>query len=401
MLCPHCGYKQESGKFCKKCGSPLPESNNVRSSKTPIILTLAAICGIAFGVGLFFMFFSGNDKIQTQSDSESSTHGGLVTEDSSSESLTETTTTTTAASRTESETTAETTSQTEETPAQTSESKTEKQTETTSETTTAKKAETTTSKTTAATSPKPANVSVIAASSLATMSTNQIKSIIGNNYKAVQRNDAPNGVTSLGITSDYFPNVLLCYNGINSASGVKSAFDAGNDFVSVSVFQGGYLGENARVGETFSQLIIKIQCLGAAQSSSNTGYTRSNALIDDCMATLFFDHPGELYSLNRRYGTNLVDGCQTNTKCVAASMLRQSRGSPAIGRAAYVTTDRAPLMIAPYDDASHMWAMGSGTKILVNGSFSVNGVKWYYVTDFRTSKGTRKFGYVKASEIRT
>ena len=401
MLCPRCGYNQNSGNICERCGQPLSGTNKVKGSKAPVILTLAALCGILFGVGLFFMFFSEEDKIQTQSDTDSSNHGGFVTDDSSSESFAETTSESTTAdttttSETTKETEKETTKKTTEKPSETTTTSTKKETDTT----TSKATTTTTTTKATTTASKPANISVIAASKLATMTTNQIKAMIGNNYKTTTRGNVPNGVGSVGITSDYFPNVLICYNGISNSASVRSAFEKGNNFDSICVFQGGYLGENAKVGEKFSDLIIKIQCLGAGRYYNNSEYVPSSSLIDGCLSMIYFDCVSEFRSLYSRYGTNSLDGCQTNAKSVAAVIYRQTPNESGSGSKAVVTTSRAPITIAPYDDASHMWAMPSGTTIYIESSVTVKGVRWYYVSDFRTAKGTRKFGFVKASDVR-
>ena len=377
------------------------QSRSLKKSNTPLVILCAVLCAAVIGIGVFVAIKLKTDDVQTSPGPDSSQQGGGY------EGTTTTTVMTSADTETQTETspTSESTGEltSEQTSEVTSESEsavvaTEKPTTTTTEKasvtqTTTKKSETT--------SPKPSNAQILSAAQLAQMTTAQVKAIIGNNYKAVKRSESYS-IGTMGITSDYFPNVVLCYNGLNSLDDIKSSFDAGSNYVFVNVFSGGYLGDNSRVGDRYGDMIVKVNCLGAVSVNMSGQYYPSRSIIGGSEAILYFDSPSQLESLAQRYGSKAVDACQTASKCACAQFIRGSRtGSGSKMTPAAVTASRTPITIAPYADASHMWNINSGTSLYVGDRVTVGGVTWYEVTRFTTPKGVIKIGYIKASDVRT
>ena len=402
MFCRYCGHEQDDGSFCDKCGKPMggavqltsddqpnvaevssvenpavkPE---VKRSKAPII-AVAAVCAVAVAAGILFVVVSGKDKVKTDDDKDSKPAVTTVNNDDQ---------------------TGEDTGNNENSPkdivSATDEDESDEEAVTT--TTAATTAETTT--TTAA--PEPEKVEIIPATELFDMSTSEIKALVGDDYSVYENNEnaAWGFAATYGITSEkYFPNTMIVFRAAETKEAVINCFENGESFDDINVFEGGLIGDGAKVGDSYHDMMTMVDSLGALNSNGvGTGLGTGYSFIDGHKVYLSFDHIEELYEISQKIGFEEVDAYNTNARCVKAYMTKIGVGDDA-QMPAKVNDDGVALRVAPYTDATVLLNVNKGDDIYLGGSnvIEVNGDRWYYVSAYYYN-GVRKHGYIHAEYV--
>ncbi|MBP3272793.1 MAG: hypothetical protein J6M17_11295, partial [Ruminococcus sp.] len=229
---------------------------------------------------------------------------------------------------------------------------------------------------------------------------------IGDSYRVSWEEYSGTGGYIYGITSDeYFPNVLISMYGqdVKSPEDVKKIFDempnsSVIDIRSISIFEGGLIGDDVKVGDTYESMLMKIDALNGVGVYQPV----SSSIIDGHSVTLWFENVKEINELKSKYGTNVVDLNNTSgskAKCVSANIMRVTgpQGEPAV-----ITGDGVALRTAPYADAVNLWNIEKGAKVYVGGeSVDALGEHWVEVGEYRT-KDSRvwKKGYIHAEYVK-
>ncbi len=259
---------------------------------------------------------------------------------------------------------------------------------------------TTTTTTTAA--PAPKNVEIIPASRLMDMDISEIRDLIGSDYRASWNEyTSPDGLYWQGITSDsYFPDTLINFVGMefDSEDELLEAFESGDSDFAVVVLDGGLIGDGMKVGDSYHDLMTMVNCLGAIDPNTDI----AESVVGGRLAYLYFDGDVDLHQLKRIYGSDVVDAFGTDMVCNQAIFTdTMSFGSSFEGT---VTANSVALRVAPYGDASNLWNLNSGEKIKISSSaptVECDGTTWYRVTEYRTDKGVWKHGYIHAEYVKT
>ncbi|WP_294476335.1 hypothetical protein [uncultured Ruminococcus sp.] len=423
MFCRYCGHEQDDGSFCDKCGKPMggfvqvtvdkqqpadheepvnyedpvnytetnhyvqpfddtPEQPEIKRSKAPIIAA-AVICAVAIGAGLLFVLVSGKNKVKTDDGFEKKP--AVTTEDKNSQLAEE---------------------------AHDGEYQADKDSSGEHELTTdggesAAETTTTTAATTAATTttaaPEPEKVEIIPATELFDMSTSEIKALVGDDYSVYENNEnaAWGFAATYGITSEkYFPNTMIVFRAAETEEAVINCFENGESFDDINVFEGGLIGDGAKVGDSYHDMMTMVDSLGALNSNGvGTGLGTGYSFIDGHKVYLSFDHIEELYEISQKIGFEYVDAFNTDAKCVKANMTKIGVGDDA-QMPAKVNDDGVAIRVAPYTDATVLLNVNKGDDIYLRGSnvIEVNGDRWYYVSAYYYN-GVRKHGYIHAEYV--
>ena len=249
-------------------------------------------------------------------------------------------------------------------------------------------------------------VEVIPATELCEMTKGELLDKIGDSYRVSWEEYSGTGGYIYGITSDeYFPNVLISMYGqdVKSPEDVKKIFDempnsSVIDIRSISIFEGGLIGDDVKVGDTYESMLMKIDALNGVGVYQPV----SSSIIDGHSVALWFENVKEINELKSKYGTNVVDLNNTSgskAKCVSANIMRVTgpQGGPAV-----ITGDGVALRTAPYADAVNLWNIEKGAKVYVGGeSVDALGEHWVEVGEYRT-KDSRvwKKGYIHAEYVK-
>lgn len=254
---------------------------------------------------------------------------------------------------------------------------------------------------------KKKKVEIIPAVDMIDMWTDEIRDLVGDDYRASCGEYSVNGNEIYGITSDtYFPNTVLCFNeAATSEQELTSLFLSDAPVYDIYVFDGGLIGDNARVGMKYSDMLTKIDSLAGV---SETG--RSYSIVSNRLVDLWFDHLDEIEELFNKYGGSdnsdslwVVDASKTNAVCTYAHfqyMIGDDAQLPA-----KVTADGVALRNAPYADAPTLLCINKGETIYLRGTSVdvIDGVGWYEVSryDFYNGKRTaRKMGYIHSEYVK-
>ena len=254
--------------------------------------------------------------------------------------------------------------------------------------------------------PAKKKVEVIPATKLCEMTKGELLDKIGDSYRVSWEEYSGTGGYIYGITSDeYFPNVLISLYGQNvkSPEDVQKLFDeipssSVIDIGNISIFEGGLIGSDVRVGDTYESMLMKIDAL----SGVGVYQPVSTSIIDGHPVELWFEGVNEISELKGKYGTNVVDLNNTSgskAKCVSAG-LRRVTGPQ--GVRAKITGDGVALRIAPYADAVNLWNIEEGAEVYVGGEcVDAKGEHWIEVGEYRTKdSGVWKKGYVHAEYVK-
>ena len=407
MFCRYCGHEQDDGAFCDKCGKPLggavqltvdeqtaaddyyqsvddtAEQPEIKRSKAPIIAA-AAVCAVAVGMGLLFVLISGRDKVKTD-DSEDTkpavttvknddqgnddSQEDIITKADEDESVEEAVTTTAA----------------------------------TTTTTTATAATTSADATTTTAAPEPEKVEIIPATELIEMSIPDIIEAVGDDWRVSWEEYSNEYGGYKGIVSDkHFPNVLITfpYTHFDDEEALREAFErAGADtsFFDITVFDGGLIGDGVKVGDSYHDMMTKVDALGGIQVDNELG----SAIIDNHRVELVYSGTSDILSIKRRLSTSVVDGYDTDYVCTKASLTQQNFGT-AMYYKGTVTGDGVALRVAPYTDAANLWNISKGETVYVTAKDSYiecDGSLWYEVAEYRTDSGVWKIGYIHAEYV--
>ena len=416
MFCRYCGHEQDDGAFCDKCGKPMGGVVQVTVGEQPpadlaepdhyaetgnyaepydyaqpfddtaeqpeikkpkaLIIAAAAVCAVVVGMGLLFVLVSDRGKVKT--DDGWDTKPAVTTVDKNDEQ----------AEETHDDEAHEDKDSYEDAVLIVDE---DGSSATTAETTT----------TTAA--PEPEKVEIIPATELFDMSTSEIKALVGDDYSVYENNEyaAWGFAATYGITSEkYFPGTMIVFRAAETKEAVINCFENGEFFEDINVFEGGLIGDGAKVGDSYHDMMTMVDSLGALNSNGvGTGLGTGYSFIDGHNVYLSFDHIEELYEISQKIGFEDVDAYNTNARCVKANMTKIGVGDDA-QMPAKVNDDGVALRVAPYTDATVLLNVNKGDDIYLRGSnvIEVNGDRWYQVSAYYY-KGVRKHGYIHAEFI--
>ena len=250
--------------------------------------------------------------------------------------------------------------------------------------------------------PAPKKAEVIPAASLVGMDVSDILDTVGSDYRVswneYERSD---GSYICGITSDScFPGVLISYpdEDFGDEEELLELFESGeNEGVIIYAVDGAVIGDGLKIGDKYSDMISKANCLGAVDPANDT----SISIISGKLCYLQFEGDDDLYAIAQKYGSEVADATGTDYKCSLAIFSDDfSFGESA---EATVTANVVALRVAPYAASADMWNIDSGEKIKVSkkdGIIQSDNSTWYRVYEYRPENGVWKHGYIHAEYVR-
>ena len=357
---------------------PMPAPAPEKSGKK-MIAAVCAVCSVMLVLMavLCAKFIFGSKKIQTDDPSANSLAAVVTTAaaDSSSVVAEESSAAETAV------TTAATTAATTAPAAESSSSKAEKQTK---------------AKTKKNTKPELTSID------LCLMSRTEILDYIGDDYYVTSREYEDSSV--IGITSDtYFKNIVIPYNGvIVNNDQVKASFEYGESFGMPILFDGALIGDGVRVGDKYSFMASKIDCIGGVDK-----YGKTISCVDGSLFSMTFDVSGMNLDCNESDKNDIVDLSHTESRCIAASIFQGGNGAHLVANV-IDSDDNAYVRNVPNADNSQscrLWGVKKGDEMILVSDDVIyeNGKSWYHVARFNVthSNGDKvyKFGYIETKYL--
>ena len=359
---------------------PMPNPAPEKSGKK-MIAAVCAVCSVILVLMavLCAKFIFGSKKIQTDDPSANSLAAAVTTTaDSSSVVAEESSAAETAV------TTAATTAATTAPAAESSSSKAEKQTK---------------AKTKKNTKPELSGLDIFR------MGANGLRDYVGNDYYVTRREY--DGEMIIGITSDtYCKNIILKYQDSEAdEEEVRRAFEGGEngEFGFPMLFDGALIGDGVRVGDKYSDMASKIDCVCGVDK-----YGNSFSLVDGERINMVFGMYGVDHNFDETDQNDLIDLSHTDSRCISASFVGGwGNGAHTIGKVVS-TDDNAYIRNVPNADNSQscrLWGVEVGKEMtLLNDEVIYeNGKSWYKVEyyDVTHSNGdkTYKFGYIESKYL--
>ena len=250
--------------------------------------------------------------------------------------------------------------------------------------------------------PAKKKVEVIPATELIDMSTSDIRKLIGDDYTIYENHeyDYMGYEPTYGITnSTYFPNTYLYFYGDYTADEVKDIFEKDTPISFVQVLDGGLIGDKAKVGDTYHDMLTLVDSLSGLDSKGvNTNLGTGISIVDGHEVYMYFDHIEDLRKLAT--GHEVVDAYNTDAKCVKATISSEGYTHTEV-KIAKVTGDEVAIRVAPYADATALLNAEKGADIYLENAnvLNVNGDKWYQVHAYYY-KGVQKIGYIHAKYVK-
>ncbi len=246
------------------------------------------------------------------------------------------------------------------------------------------------------------NIEILSAAKVAGMDISDILDTIGDDYRVSWNEyELSDGSYICGVTSDsYFPGVLISYpdEDFGDEDDLLGLFENGEEEGKiVYAVDGAEIGDGVKVGNSYSYIITKANCLGAVDPDSDTAPT----IISGRLCYLQFDGDDDIYAIAKKYGSEVADATNTDYKCTMAIFSDEfSFGESIEGT---VTANTVALRVAPYADSADMWNINTGEKIKVSKKDLIiksDNSTWYRVFEYRPDNGVWKHGYIHAEYVK-
>ena len=227
------------------------------------------------------------------------------------------------------------------------------------------------------------------ASQLMDMSFDEILELTGGEYELSEEHKSY-------ITSESFPNIYVSWN-ILMTNDQDPAQYAGADSkpLSILVYEGGKINDEAAVGMTYNELWEKTDCLCGVDSSGV-----STSQINSHKTEFYFEGVEDntkLYDRLEEMGTNVVDGKDLGLVSVRVDIGDFVPGDFKIPVAA--GKEGATLRNAPYASASEIVQIPADAEVNVASTPIDLEEEWTYVSGYTDADGRGYRGYVLTSEL--
>ncbi len=235
------------------------------------------------------------------------------------------------------------------------------------------------------------------------MGVDKFRDYVGDDYYVTRREY--DGEMIIGITSDtYCKNILLkYYDSEADEEEVRRVFEEENGYFEFPIlFDGALIGDGVRVGDKYSFMASKIDCIGGVDK-----YGKTISCVDGSLFSMTFDVSGMNLDCNESDINDIVDLSHTESRCIAASIYQG-------GDAAYLVAnvidsdDNAYVRNVPNADNSQscrLWGVKKGDEMILVSDDVIyeNGKSWYHVARFNVthSNGDKvyKFGYIETKYL--